>query len=80
MVDEFRGGIDISHLLRWLDRYPVIIEVKGASTVLNAKKIWFTSNIHPRQWYPELDAETVNALLRRMTIVEFTHLNIVNGD
>lgn len=80
VVDEFRGGIDISHLLRWLDRYPVIIEVKGASTVLNAKKIWFTSNIHPRQWYPELDAETVNALLRRMTIVEFTHLNIVNGD
>lgn len=27
-LDEFRGGIDISHLLRWLDRYPCIVEVK----------------------------------------------------
>lgn len=78
VVDEYRGGIDISHILRWLDRYPVIVEVKGSSTVLCAKKIWFTSNIHPRQWYPELDIETMNALLRRMTIVEFTALNIPN--
>lgn len=78
VVDEFRGGIDIAHLLRWLDRYPVIVEIKGSSTALSAKKIWITSNIHPRQWYPELDNETMNALLRRMTIVEFTHLNIVN--
>lgn len=76
VIDEFRGGIDIAHLLRWLDRYPVIIEVKGASTVLRAKKIWITSNLHPRDWYPELDELTKNALLRRMTIVEFTQLNL----
>jgi len=39
VFDEFRGGIDISHVLRWFDRYPVIVEVKGSSTVLKAKKI-----------------------------------------
>jgi len=22
VIDEFRGGIDVAHLLRWLDRYP----------------------------------------------------------
>jgi hypothetical protein len=29
VIDEFRGGIDISHLLRWLDSYPVTVEIKG---------------------------------------------------
>lgn len=70
VMDEFRGAIDISHILRWLDRYPVIIEVKGSSTVLKADKIWITSNLHPHYWYPLLDEETRNALLRRMEIIE----------
>lgn len=71
VIDEFRGGIDISHVLRWLDRYPVVVEVKGSSTVLKAKTIWITSNLDPRLWYPDLDPETVNALLRRMEIKHF---------
>lgn len=71
VIDEFRGSISISHLLRWLDRYPVLVEVKGSSAVYSAEKIWITSNLHPRDWYPELDEETKNALLRRMVIVEF---------
>lgn len=71
VCDEFRGGIDISHLLRWFDRYPVIVEVKGSSVVLRAKRIWITSNIDPRNWYPDLDEETKQALLRRLEITHF---------
>lgn len=71
VIDEFRGAIDISHILRWLDRYPVIVEVKGASTVLRPKEIWITSNLHPRDWYPGLDPETYQALERRLEIKEF---------
>lgn len=70
VIDEFRGSISISHVLRWLDRYPVIVEVKGSSVVLKASKIWITSNLHPRLWYPELDQGTVDALLRRLNITE----------
>jgi len=69
--DEFRGGIDIGHLLRWLDRYPVIVEVKGGATALAARKIWITSNIAPIAWYPELDAETFAALRRRLQVTHF---------
>lgn len=68
VIDEFRGGIDIAHMLRWLDRYPVIIEVKGSSTVLKATKVWITSNLHPQDWYPDLDQATKQALLRRLDI------------
>lgn len=71
VIDEFRGGIDIAHLLRWVDRYPVIVEVKGSSAVLRAKTIYITSNLDPRSWFPELDEKTMNALLRRLTITHF---------
>lgn len=71
VCDEFRGGIDISHLLRWLDRYPVRVEIKGSSRPLAAKSIWFTSNLDPRDWYPTIDQETLNALLRRLNITHF---------
>lgn len=72
VVDEFRGDIDIAHILRWTDRYPVRVEIKGSSVPLSAKKIWFTSNLDPRSWYPNLDADTLEALLRRL---EITHFN-----
>lgn len=71
VIDEYRGGISIGHLLRWLDRYPVIIENKGGATCLVATKIWITSNIPPQDWYPELDEETKAALRRRMTVTHF---------
>lgn len=79
IMDEFRGttkltsgGIDISHLLRWFDRYPVRVEVKGSSRPLLATRIWITSNLSPECWYPELDYATQQALLRRLNITEFT--------
>lgn len=71
VIDEFRGGIDIAHMLRWLDRYPVIVEIKGGSVVLKAKCIWITSNVDPAEWYPELDYSTRDALLRRLNITYF---------
>lgn len=69
VIDEFRGGIDIAHMLRWLDRYPVIVDIKGSSCPLACKKIWITSNLHPKDWYPGLDEETQKALLRRLNII-----------
>lgn len=71
VIDEFRGGIDISHMLRWLDRYPVRVEIKGSSKPLVAESIWITSNISPESWYPMIDAETLSALMRRLEVTEF---------
>lgn len=68
VIDEFRGGIDIAHLLRWCDRYPVNVEIKGSSVCLSAKKIWITSNISPRDWYPLIDQATFETLERRLDV------------
>lgn len=70
VIDEFRGQIGISHILRWLDRYPVNIETKGSGSVLRARELWITSNLHPRYWYPDLDDVTKDALLRRLIVEE----------
>lgn len=79
IVDEFRGGIDIAHILRWVDKYPVQVETKGGSTVLRAKKFIFTSNLHPGDWYKELDKETLGALERRLKIIKVENkVQIIN--
>jgi len=74
VMDEFRGAIDISHLLRWFDRYPVIVEQKCTAAVLSATTLWITSNLNPREWYPNIDKATLDALLRRLNITEFVSL------
>lgn len=79
VIDEFRGAIDLSHILRWTDRYPVIVEVKGSSTVLTATTLIVTSNLNPNLWYPNLDNESFMALLRRLVVIHFDG-NIVNYD
>lgn len=73
VIDEFRGAISISHILRWLDRYPTIVEVKGSSVVLACQRVWITSNISPEEWYPDLDDETKRALRRRF--FQVVHFN-----
>lgn len=69
IIDEFRGGIDIAHLLRWLDRYPCRVELKGSSYPLMATEFWITSNLPPNMWYPEIDTATYMALERRLEII-----------
>lgn len=70
-MDEFRGSIDVAHLLRWFDRYPVIVEQKCTATTLSATKFWITSNLDPRLWFNDIDQATKDALLRRLTITHF---------
>jgi len=68
IIDEFRGVVDISHVLKWLDKYPCMVECKGSQLPLKSKRWWITSNISPDAWYPLLDEETRLALLRRLTL------------
>lgn len=74
IFDEFRGSIDIAHILRWTDRYPVLVEIKGSAVPLLAERMIFTSNLHPRDWYKDLDDETLAALIRRLEIKHFLTL------
>lgn len=81
VIDEFAGRIDIVHLLRWFDKYPCTVEVKGYSVPLEAKYFWITSNISPDDWYPDAPEAHKMALRRRLTqVVRFSDpFNLINN-
>lgn len=74
VIDEFRGGIPIEDMLRWLDPWPKLVQTKGGHRNLRVRRIWITSNLSPEAWYPCLDTATINALMRRLEVYHFTQL------
>lgn len=70
ILDEMLGsadGISPSFLLRLLDCYELRVPTKGSTVKFRATDIVITSNLHPRDWFPELSAMSQEALLRRFT-------------
>jgi hypothetical protein len=74
VIDEFSGQIGICHLLQWLDKYPMSVEIKGGCVPLGATNFWITSNIALSDWYPEATVEHRDALRRRCNSV--VHFNV----
>lgn len=72
IIDDMRGSFcQLNVLLKILDRYPLMIECKGGSRQLLAKKIIITSCYHPQEIYHATD-ENISQLLDRIDeIVEF---------
>lgn len=66
-MDEFRGTPNIAKVLRWWDKWPCNVEVKGGSIPMEIEKWYVTSNMDPKDWYPDVDQDTRDALLRRIT-------------
>lgn len=69
-LDGAASHLSVSELLNYLDRYPVLVPVKGGHMPLVATRIWVTSNRHWKQWYDWSDrAAQYLALCRRFTDV-----------
>lgn len=69
LIDEFRGVIDVSHFLKWVDKYPCAVEKKGSQVYLETTTWYITSNLHPDSWWPTLDDATQQAVKRRITTI-----------
>ena len=51
VIDDFYGWLPYSFMLQLLDRYPLLVEVKGGMRTFNSKRIIITSNKGPNLWY-----------------------------
>lgn len=75
--DDYKGELSFNCLLQLLDKWPIQLPVKGSHTVCAAKRILFSSNIHPRHWYMSsmtTSPAVEKAFIRRFTgIYHFTH-------
>lgn len=82
IIDDFRASnCKFNVLLRYLDKYPVRVEVKGGSQPLVATQIIVTSAFQPEAIYKGIRSEDVNQLLRRIDeIREFTLGTEVEGN
>lgn len=70
LFDDFRGSsMELHLLLQVLDRYPLKVRIKGAHVNWNPSEIYITSNLAPQEWYPNVDQESRNALMRRFTFI-----------
>lgn len=67
IFDDYRGSwMKCSALLRLLQEWPMDVNVCGGSRAWRARRVVITSNVHPRNWYPNVDEATREALMRRI--------------
>lgn len=73
IFDDFNSGwFSWDLLMRLIDRYSLIIDIKTSMTHMCATKFIFTTNVHPIKWYPN-KLRNWPALKRRITgVIEFT--------
>lgn len=67
LIDDFNGQMRLVDLLRFLDRYPILIPRKGGFNWYCPDWIVLTTNVHPSRWYDYSGAKKENqeAALRR---------------
>lgn len=71
IIDDFDGEhVGITFVLRWLDRYPVRVQIKGGYVAAAYDEVWVTSNLHPKDWYIKAPVKQQEALVRRFHIIE----------
>lgn len=51
VVDDYYGWFSYDYLLRLIDRYPFTLDTKHGTVQCSARKMLFTSNKHPSNWY-----------------------------
>lgn len=64
-IDEFYCTISYPAMLRLLDRYPYMLETKGAMVQFRSRVIIITTNLNPTKWYQKIEDKA--ALKRRLT-------------
>lgn len=73
ILDDLDGAashLSLSELLNYLDRYPVLVPVKGSHEPFVATTIYVTSNKHWKQWYDWSERTSqYPALARRFHVV-----------
>lgn len=73
LFDDFDGAMSkcpLKWLLQLLDRYPLMVPIKGSFTLARWSRVYITTNIHPRKWYDWSEREQQwPALIRRVARV-----------
>lgn len=70
IVEEIRE-IPTSFLLRLIDRYPMMLPIKGGYTPMRSEYVFMSSNLSEELLFGSMDLKTIEAFKRRIYIVDF---------
>lgn len=67
LLDDFYGWIPYDECLRIGDRYKLMVQIKGGQANFTAKRLYYTSNSMPEQWWSnEKVKQRLDAFVRRV--------------
>ena len=69
VIDEFYGWMQWNFILQLFDEYPLSVDTKGGAVQFVARRIFVTSNAHPRDWYNWRGHMEYRTLARRITSI-----------
>lgn len=78
LLDECYGNYKHGQLLHWLEGHPHLLNQKFGGTYAAWERVYITSNVPPRLWFPGLPDKTIKALYNRLNsggIVKFVDTN-----
>ena len=71
IIDDFRPSWwKLTEMLSLLDRYEKKVQFKGGYRQFKPRRIYVTSNAHPKEWYAGCEWNAVEQLLRRIDVIE----------
>lgn len=72
IVDEMKDWIPWAFLMNFMDQYPMMLPIKGGHRVAQFHYVIFTSNTHPKEWFPFYDkGMDWMALRRRISSIRY---------
>lgn len=79
LFDEFVGQVPLHMMLKYLDRYLMMLPTKGSHVAKRWYRVYITSNVSPDEQYIVCHREQKAAFLRRLTnVVHMTEPIITN--
>lgn len=85
VFDDFYGEISLPFMLKLTDRYPMIVNIKNGECNWQPQKIYFTSNVNPKDWegWRDQPQAVKDAFFRRVhekgSIIHFGALDEIMG-
>lgn len=71
IFNEYRSDFKFSYLLSLIDKWPMNVPIRNRESIpFLAKHVIFTSSVHPRECYPNVDDTRFEQFKRRVTIKE----------
>lgn len=70
-LDDVVHRLTCEEIMELTDRWPLTLAVKGSSVTAHWNFVMICSNLAPQNWFPNVQPELRDAMLRRLNVVHY---------